>query len=444
MSLNPITCTVNGGAEVTLKSLGLKCTGIDFHNMQADVASLVWTRENSTIECPLAYNDVVELFMTERRIFQGRARIGSIGHEGGPIELLGPWSHLDEQHWQVSLLGGPAGPKLGDTYTEVYGEGQEYWDGESWVPGPITITWTVGTETIYDPENPTVGTIDICLGWTARYYLYAPLGGFLPFRTVLSQWENLFAMFAHTRSPNEPFVVGGVELGATQRPKFRTVQDLMLADAVRQALTSKPDAACWFDYDVEGVPELFVRVASLETSMPLALPPTAGSVVVDRRLKVMDHLIPAGVVIRYEREVNPSTGLGKPWFIDRWPADVVPYEPQVLVQTVTETEVNNSTGIAHEIYDSLAVRRTQGQIQIRDNDFSLGLRPGMVIELTGDPEVAGVQNWVQSVRWNPADGMANLTVGYPQHLSLQARQDLRHWLRNCFYVPRSTATQANT
>jgi hypothetical protein len=110
------------------------------------------------------------------------------------------------------------------------------------------------------------------------------------------------------------------------------------------------------------------------------------------------------------------------------------YEPGVLLHTI-DSQVPRAEGIARELYTSLAVRRGQGTIAAVDRDFSLGLRPGRVITLDDDPALAGVQLWVQGVTWSPDTGIAQLTVGYPAHLRLNDRIDLRGWLRVAFEGP---------
>jgi hypothetical protein len=107
------------------------------------------------------------------------------------------------------------------------------------------------------------------------------------------------------------------------------------------------------------------------------------------------------------------------------------HKPGMLLHTVTD-EIKHVPGIAKEVYHSLAVRRAQGSLTVVDRDFTLGLRPGMVISLSGDPQLAGIQLWVQSVSWNPATGLAQLTVGYPVHLQLRDRVDLKGWFKMSF------------
>jgi hypothetical protein len=107
------------------------------------------------------------------------------------------------------------------------------------------------------------------------------------------------------------------------------------------------------------------------------------------------------------------------------------YEPGVLLHSVTD-ELTVVPGLAKEIYESLQQRRAQGSLTVLDPDFSLGLRPGRVITLTGDPQLTDVQLWVQSVSWSAETGLAQLTVGYPAHLNLRDRIDLRGWFRWTF------------
>lgn len=109
-------------------------------------------------------------------------------------------------------------------------------------------------------------------------------------------------------------------------------------------------------------------------------------------------------------------------------------EPGVINHTVTDS-IAYAPGAAKDLYTSLSQLRAQGSLTVVDRSFSLGLRPGRVITLTGDPIFEGVQLWVQTVRWNPDTGLADLTVGYPPHLQLSTLVDLRGWLRYAFNGP---------
>jgi hypothetical protein len=134
--------------------------------------------------------------------------------------------------------------------------------------------------------------------------------------------------------------------------------------------------------------------------------------------------------------VAPSTAPTSPYddirVVARKATGAASYQPGVILHTISEGTTYIAPGLAKEVYDSLAVRRAQGSLTVLDRDFSLGLRPGRVITLGGDPALVGVQLWVQSVSWNPGDGLARLTVGYPAHLQLRDRADLKGWFKYTF------------
>jgi hypothetical protein len=317
--------------------------------------------------------------------------------------------------------------------------------------------------------------------------------------------------FMDTTNAPALFSVGTVDLGAALAPKFRTISDATVADVVRQVLGMKPDAAVWWDYSGEGVPSINVRVASLETPVPMQVGSAAGRVLANYQVRVTDDLVPTAVVVKWERNASAVTGLGSPYLADYYPGMIVltgcivtsgsnsitcdsteglevgmtlsnssgvagvaitavtssttftvdsvasgsasgltlyaagadgpaSYEPGVLLHTVDQ-ECPPAPGLAKEIYTSLAVRRGQGTLSVIDRDFSLGLRPGSVIDLSGDPMLSGVQLWVQSVTWSPDTGIAQLAVGYPAHLKLRDRVDLRGWLQVTFNGPWWSYTQ---
>jgi hypothetical protein len=129
---------------------------------------------------------------------------------------------------------------------------------------------------------------------------------------------------------------------------------------------------------------------------------------------------------------NAATGtLAGQRMVARSDSGAASYEPGTLLHTVTD-EMTFVPGVAKEVYTSLTTRRAQGSLTVVDRDFSQGLRPGAVFTLTGDPQLTDVQLWVQGVSWSPDTGLAQLTVGYPSHLQLRDRIDLKGWLRRSF------------
>lgn len=382
------------------------------------------------------------MFWDGRRIFRGRARLGAVTAAGCPITLRGPWSHLEDQYWQVNLGGGVNGPLVGTTFTRVYGPEEFWWDGTAWNPGPKTITWTVGLETEYE-MGADEGTLDVNRYWTTRSTLFL-LNNI--FRPLAAQYSDVLASLERQNPDGAPFNTGGlVELGSTILPQPREIIDQYLADVLRQSLAVRPDVACWFDYEATGLPVMNARLASLETPLVLPVGQGSGLIMSDYQLTPLDHLRPAGVVVVWEDAITGGFEgfYGLPYFVDRYPADVVRYAPGVLVCTVpTGTSVYGG-GLAQAMYESLSVRRTTGTLKIVDPDFSLGLRPGRVIQISGDAILDDAQHWVKSVSWNPSTGMATCSMGYPEHLPLSTRLSLRHWTRYAFFRPGSGAIAAD-
>lgn len=512
----PFSITINGSAAVTTQSLNLAFAGLELANMSADSAALKWARRRAVETCPIAHNDTVEIFRQGRRLFRGRARLGAITADGVAIRLVGPWSHLEEQIYQLSLVGtvgSPEGWVLGATFAVLTPAGTVIWNGTGWytLPSDHTITYTISHRSYYAGYPATTAEVDVNMAWTSRCWLFRP-GGSLGhvYTTISAEWARVMAFMAATNAP-DLFAVGTVELGNPLAPKFRTIIDTTAAAALRQVLAMKPDAAVWWDYAAEGLPTINVRVASLETPVVLHVGSSAGHVLSGYQVRVLDDLVPSGVVVRWERDADETTGLGRPYLADYYPGMEVltgcvlttgsasiacdstanltagmtltnypgiagvaitavtgpttftvgtpvsgsasgltlyamgatgpaSYQPGVLLHTVDE-ECPVAAGLAKEIYASLAVRRGQGSLSVLDRDFSMGLRPGMVIALPGDAMLSGVQLWVQSVSWSPDTGIAQLTVGYPAHLQLRDRVDLRGWIRVTFSGPWWSYTQ---
>lgn len=504
--------TINGAAAVTMQSLGLSFTGLRLQNMQPDEADLSWVRRRLQA-CPLAHNDKVEIWRSGRRLFVGRARLGAITNTGCGIKLVGPWSHLEEQLYQLSLLdpdiGDPDGRVFGNSFAVTYPAGSSIESGIGGtvtLPADLTITTTLSNRTYYAGYPATTRLLDTNSQWTARGWLFRPGGtaGQI-YTTIADEWARVMAFMATTNAP-DLFDVGTVELGGTVSPKVRTFSDATVGEILRQVLAMKPDAAIWWNYAGDSLPTINVRVASLETPLALRIGRVDGSILGGYQVRVTDDLVPTGVMVRWENDASTSTGLGSPRLVDFYPGMIVlknvtlssgsttvtcestaglavgdlltnstavngvavtavtnattfsiatapsgsssgltlyaiaptgapmSYEPGVLLHTI-DAQATIAPGIAREIYTSLAVRRGQGSIAAVDRDFSLGLRPGRVITLDDDPALAGVQLWVQGVSWSPDTGIAQLTVGYPAHLRLQDRVDLRGWFRMAFEGP---------
>lgn len=421
----PITLKINGSAAIHGRSIGVSFGGLALNNMQNDIATLRWTRKRATVECPFADQDVVEIFHEDRRLFYGKARLGPVSAEGCDVQILGPWNELEARYFLTDVTA--LGPVLGNSYVQAYEPGSEWWDGSAWQPFPPTVTWTFDIEASYS-GGPT-GTVNLHYFWAAKFWLFAPeLDGY---RTVSEQLEDIFAYLALV-TPEDVMTVGTFALAGNRAPKLRTISDIKLAEAIRQTLSSKPDVSVFFDYDVEGVPEIQMKVASLETPLEL----TSGlrnHQVLNHSLQPLHELVPAGVIVRWEGPGLPYYGgVGDLLAYDAYPSDSLPYSPRVLVQTVAE-DVPYAIGIAEEIYDSMSTLRSAGTLRILDRDFSLGLRPGRVIDLAGDPVLSGVQHWVQSVKWDAMTGVATVQCGYPAHLGLRELLDLRGWMVIIFY-----------
>lgn len=497
--------TINGGAVQTLESLRLAFSALDLANMAPDFVSLKWSRRTASEACPLAHNDDVEIFLDSTRLFCGRARLGAVAADSVSIRIAGPWSHLEEQTYHLSLapgrIGRPDGFVLGETYAVTY-------PPFSLSPGQTlshTITFTISTRSRYTGFPATTGETDVNMVWASRCWLFRPGGTAGQIYTTQADELDRVLLFMSTTNAPDLFTVGDIDLGITLAPRVRTIVDQPVSECVKQVLAMNPSAAAWWEYEGSGLPVFRVGAASEETPLELVIGDHEGQALTDYQLKVADELVPAGVVVRWEQNPDDSTGLGDPQFADFFPgmevltngsvtntsttvtcdstanlevgmtlvAIGVPqgaivssitngttfvissaatgtlagqrmiarkatgatsYQPGVLVHTVAE-DVTVVPGIAKEIYHSLAVRRAQGTLTVYDPDFALGLRPGRVIYLTGDPQLTDVQLWVQSISWSPDTGLAQLTVGYPQHLQLRDRIDLKGWFRWSFTGP---------
>jgi hypothetical protein len=498
----PYTIAINGAAAVSSQSLGLSFGGLELANMAHDSAALKWTRRRASEACPLAHNDTVEIYRGTTRLFHGRARLGTVTNEGVNLRVLGPWSHLEEQIYHLSLstasFGDPDGFVLGDTYVFTCPP----YSLDVSQSSPHNVTFTVTTRSRYTGWPATTGESDVNMGWTSRFWLFRPGGTSGQIYTTIQEEFSRLMTFVETTNAASLFTLGTLSLGNLVAPRVRTITDTLVSDAVRQVMAMKPDAALWWQYSGSGVPVLRAGVASVETPLELTIGRRDGQALSNYQLKLADELIPTGVVVRWERDGSTSTGLGAPFLADFYPGSEVvtncdttngstnvdcdstadleagmqitgagvpsyalissitnatrfvlsvaatstlsvqrmvarkstgpaSYEPGVLLHSVTD-EMTVVPGLAKEVYQSLQTRRAQGSLTVLDTDFSLGLRPGRVITLTGDPQLTDVQLWVQSVSWSAETGLAQLTVGYPAHLNLRDRVDLRGWFRWTF------------
>lgn len=440
--------SINGATAVPSRSLALSFLSLELANMALDVASLQWTRRSASEACPIAHNDTIEIYRTGTRLFRGRARLGATTSSGVPVRVIGPWSHFDEHDVTASLFQSTAdtllGPRIGDTYTQFFPEGSGIPTSVGsiyYVPaGPgITVTWTWGSAYSYT-GGALVGTSNIHLNRTTRFYLFKPGGSAgLVYTLLHEQYDQLLAHMAHCYSP-DLFTAGIRHLGGPLVPRARMVIDAKMSELIRQTVAMRPSAALWWDYTGSDVPTLNARIASLETPIEVTVGNREGQAMSDYIIAVLHELRPDGVIVRWESSADASTGLGVPLAADIYPAGTSPTAPRILTHTVEET-TPYVPGLAQEIYNDLNTLRGQGQLTLRDPDFSLGLRPGRTLSLVGDAQLSGVQLWVQTVSWSPADGLARLTLGYPSHLQLRDRIDLKGWFQFVFNGPHFTTTQ---
>lgn len=420
------TLTINGDPAVTLESLALSFLSLELTNMQVDSASLAWVRDSAAEICPLADLDEVEIFCNGVRLFVGRVKLGQIRREGCSVSVRGPWSHLDEFIVNENLIGGPQILRVGDVVTTDVGEDIEFWNGTEWVQVSGPIIWTVGYTTFFDPDHPADATLNTNHMNTSRWMLWWEY--FM--KSVQQQFQKLLDYMDHIADV-PMYTVGAIDWGDDLYCRKRTVQDMSVAEAMRQSLAPHPDAAIWWEYSGSGLPVLRGGRASAEMPMVLTVdePPMT-----EYDLAPMDDLKVAGVVLRWETD-GVLDGRGRPTFVYPHPLETPAYGRRVMVQSLTGQSQGFMAGLAPALYESLNVDRVRGSLTVLDPDFSLGLRPGMTVELEGDAMLAGYQLWVQGVRWNPATGLATLTVGYPRHLNLEELADLRQYFRQVAYLP---------
>lgn len=446
--MSAYTLTINGGAATRLESLGISFTGMTLVNMQADAVDLMWFRRRVSEACPFEHNDTVEIFSGSRRLFRGRARRGSTTSGSVAIKIIGPWSHFEELTSQMSVYTTVyntfLGLRVGDTYDIVYDPGDQILktDGTFYtVPaGPdLTVTWTVAYARTY-VGGATTGTVNVNDLWSARHWLFkiTSIPGQI-YTTLADQFDLVTGYVDHVAAGLVTF--GDFSWGGMVAPRLRTIADTMVSEVIRQTLAMKPDAALWWDYSGTGLPVVNGGVASLETPLTLTIGIRDGQALSNYVLAVADELVPDGVVISWEGSVSEAAGIGQVLVSDTYPVNTSRLSPRVLQHTIEFADTPAVTGMAQEVYTSLSVRRAQGQLDVIDTDFSLGLRPGRTIYLTGDPQLEGIQLWVQSVSWDPGTGIARLTVGYPAHLALRDRIDLRGWFRLTMHDVFFTTTQ---
>lgn len=421
----PITYVVNGAAPVLGRDLGISLRSLERRNMQTDQAHLQWTRRRASVACPLAHDDEVEIFRGETRIFRGRVRFGQGNERGYSLQVIGPWARLEEYYYQISQYGSLL-PKEGGTVDIAYGPEEEWWDGSAWQPFPPVVTYTfLTTGGLIAYDGGTTGEINLNFMWTSMYYLFNKVVG-VP-KTVVQQLGELFFWCYQMIDP-APFAPGEISaLGAVQLPKIRAVADLRVSEAIQQTLSGKPDAAIWFDYGPD-VPEVNIRVASLEEAIELTV---GGAVLRDYRVRPVDELIAHGVVVRFQEQFSEIYGFGFPTLVDAYPAGTACYDAKIVLQTVATTE-SAGYGAAQSVYESLSPRRGDGTLVVRDAVFGGGWRPGQVVQIVGDPVMAGVKLWVQSVVWDALKAETTLTVGYPAHLNIRDMISLRKYARTAF------------
>lgn len=332
-------------------------------------------------------------------------------------------------------------PQVGELYT-VPG-GFTIWN-------PTTGAWETATDTTYKWARETDAgaspvELDIARYTGTRGLMHDPNWYDSPiYRTVAKEVREVLNFFIESReglaaadrpdlTPAFSVDLDGIEtgLGPNASPKFKTWQDAKCGPLLNTLLAVKPDVASWFDYS-QPIPELRMRVASLETEKAIS---TGNFPLLDINATPRPDMQPTGAVIRWE---NPTDG---PWsyrgyrvpaHVDKFPADVLPYEPGVITHTIDYPEDISSfkPELAESLMDSLGTLRATGSMTLGSltTAEAIALRPGLTYRLTGDRNLAESQLLIQETTWNFLRAEVQCTLGYPRALDLQALGDLQGWL----------------
>lgn len=335
-------------------------------------------------------------------------------------------------------------PVLGDTFIVGPGDGVEIWNPstEAWETpvGPTTYKWAREDDFGASPIE-----LDLARYTGTRGLICDPdWNSAQIYRTVQTEVRELLDYVTQTRArlavgdrpdltPAFAVDLDGIEtgLGATAAPKYRTWQDQKVGQLLTAVLALKPDVSAWFDYTQE-TPELFMRVASLETEVEL----TRGQ----EPLMTLDatprtELLPAGIVIRWEYpDATPYDWRGYkiPAHTDKSPATVLPHEPGVITHTLdfVNDVATFKPDIAASLMESLGTLRASGSMTLGRMSLqeALAMRPGLCFRVPDDAMLADSQLLVQETTWNATTNQVQCALGYPRALDLQTTLDLRGYL----------------
>lgn len=390
------------------------------NNMRPDTVTMKWTGRHRE-DCPIKYDDKVDLYRRGRRFFSGRCKLGPRDTSGVVITVENALAELDELPFFSSpTTGGYFAPELGSTFQT--NETGQWFDGVVWRDFVNPITWTWSTVDSTDFAN-SKGTKNINNFLSSTHYLFPVIGGAATF----AQHQFRALVILASRAPIKLVAEGQMQLTPLTLPRPQLVSGISIAEGMRRSLDLVPDASVWFDYSVKGPPTMNLE-RFLAPSLGLNAP------VISASIQPLPHLVPSGVIVRRMAGGNPALFI--PPYVQysfAYPEGTQAAQRKALIVSVDEN-VGDSTVqvLAYGLYNALETLRAKGTVVLHDPLLSDDIRPGRTILIPDVLAAEGVQLCVQSTSWSAATGEVTCELGYPQHLGIEQALDLRAWAQRAY------------
>ncbi|GAA5137351.1 hypothetical protein GCM10023213_13900 [Prosthecobacter algae] len=404
MSTSPLyQIIVNGADPVTCQALDLVPRNLIERNGEISALTLSQSRVFGQA-LALQRNDKVRFLINGRCVFAGD--VVDPSHSYQPDSLTTTfrvenwWRTLARQPWTYSPYGYV---ENGEVFSTAEGD-RILGDGDD--AGTTPDTWA----------SPRIIT-----GKTNLF----PLTG-VGVGSLTSVQEQIDSLFAYVLDRHPTLLAAPtVAFGASYFPQMRLVEDISVADAIKQTLVVVPAASFYTDY-TPAIPQVYCVDSTITTPRVFAL---GSHPLKTADVTALNEIIPAGIIARVgDAQFNADylPGFQELVAFGKYPAATRQDGLNVMGLSLDlSLELNNlsNAALVQNLYEQLAVLRGRGTVAFDDLDMGLELKPGQRIELTGDEPTEHGALIIQDVSHDFARGQTTCTVGYPPAVGLDTLKD---------------------
>ena len=200
-------------------------------------------------------------------------------------------------------------------------------------------------------------------------------------------------------------------------PPYDDRTDIKCSEAIIYMLRWYPDCQTWIDYSAATPVLHFTR---RDDATVLQYDCSDGSIGESLNIVALNENVYSGVMINYERQNSASVWNGV--YRDVYPEGTVSALDtfQITVKIGTNGTITYAPeGLAETLYEFLSVLHYKGSVTLIEEECTLDVRPGKVLNLTG-----GVAAWatmkamIQVVEYNLETGQSAITISPVPHLGL--------------------------